>query len=284
MTNLKNLILFSFCFLAVASTGYAQGAAGQSSIERTLRDSLSENAQLKNENKELKNKISTMERDTRVVANLNSILRNENSVLRASQAEFESTSKKAAGLEKEVAGMEKQNKDLETRLRDVSRQAEESTAENTKLKNDIETGRLQKEIATLSAKLKSSQDERDKALFELSRALKQKESLLRDSSLLHFTMGNEFFKQRDYKRAVEEFKRSIEFNPLLADAYYNLAVIYDDYLGDNVLALRFYRRYVELSPNAPDRKKVIEKMVQSDMKEKSRVDSPIDKMYPIEKK
>lgn len=277
MTNLKKRVLVLFFCLAV-SPAYAQSSSsGQSGIERSLRDTLTENAQLKNENKDLRNRITNLERDNKVLANLNTILRNENTGLRSAQADLDSMTKKAASLEKEIAGMEKQNKDLEARLKDVSKKAEDAIAENARFKNDVETGRFQKEIADLSGRLKTAQDERDKALFDLARALKQKESLLRDSSLLHFTMGNEFFKQRDYKRAVDEFKRSIEFNPLLADAYYNLAIIYDDYLGDNVLALRFYRRYLELSPNAPDRKKVIEKIAQADMEEGSKVDSPIER-------
>ena len=55
-----------------------------------------------------------------------------------------------------------------------------------------------------------------------------------------------------YKEAAEEYEKTLELNPDDADIHYNLAIVYDDHLQKNDLAILHYKRYLELSPNAQD--------------------------------
>jgi tetratricopeptide (TPR) repeat protein len=251
-------------------------------LEKTLKEALAENSRIAAENADLKKKFSTLQNDSKVVTNLNAILRDENESLRRGQMEFESSLRKAEQLTTQVAGLEKQNKEQAATIQESVKKFDEVTAENTKLKSDADVVRLQKDIEDYKRKVKNIEAERDKAVSEMARALKQREDLIRDSAILHYNLGSIFFKQREYKKAIDEFRRSADLNPLLADAYYNLAIICDDYLADVNSAIIYYKKYLELTPNAKDINQVTEKMMQAQLKKKAMVDSPLDKSFSIQ--
>jgi tetratricopeptide (TPR) repeat protein len=247
------------------------------SLERSFKESLAENSKLTTLVAELKKKLSDLDTNTKVLGNLNTILRNENETLHKNQIELEGATKKAAQLAAQLAELDKQNREQGAKVAEYTKILNETSAENKKLKEDMGGDRLGKEIEDLKRKIKNTEAEKDKALSELSKAVKQKEILIRDASMLHYNLGSIFFKNRDYKRATEEFKKSLELNPLLADAHYNLAVIFDDYLGDGVSAILHYKKYLELSPNSSDTDKVAERMLQAQLREKSKINSPLEK-------
>ena len=66
-----------------------------------------------------------------------------------------------------------------------------------------------------------------------------------------------------YKEAAQEYERTLMLSPDDADIHYNLAIVYDDHLQDNEKAILHYRRYLELSPNAPDAGTVEEWMAEA---------------------
>lgn len=252
-------------------------SASLQALERSLKTALSENSKLSEENEGLKAKLAALDNDNKVVVNLNNLLKNDNEALRSKEAEFQNVARAANEAAVRLGELEKLNKDLSNKIDVCTKMANEVNSENKKLKEDSDVGLLKKEIEDCRSKMKNTEVDRDKALSELAKALKQKETLLRDSALLHYNLGTFFFKARDYKKAVEEFRRSLELNPLLADAYYNLGIIYDDYLNDNAAAVLYYKKYLELTPNAADKDKVTEKLLQAQLNEKSKVDSPLDK-------
>ncbi|HTY45718.1 MAG TPA: tetratricopeptide repeat protein [Patescibacteria group bacterium] len=265
------------------TTTTAGPSIASKNFEKTLKEALAENSRLAAENTDLKKKFSTLQNDSKVVTNLNAILRDENEKLRRGQMDLESTLRKAEQLTAQVAELEKQNKDQAAKVQESAKKVDEVAAENLKLKSDTDVVRLQKDIEEYKRKVKNTEAERDKAISEMARALKQREDLIRDSALLHYNLGAIFFKQRDYKKAIDEFKRSAELNPLLADAYYNLAIICDDYLADINAAIIYYKKYLELTPNAKDANQVTEKMMQAQLKKKATVDSPLEKSFSIQK-
>ena len=55
----------------------------------------------------------------------------------------------------------------------------------------------------------------------------------------------------------KQFERAVEINPDYAEAHYGLGVVYP-LLGEKVKAVTHLWKYLELKPNAPDLKKVIE--------------------------
>jgi tetratricopeptide (TPR) repeat protein len=195
--------------------------------------------------------------------------------------EFDNLARNAAQLSAQLSDLEKQNKELSAKTDSTVKALDEAAKENKKVREDVDTVRLKNEIEELKRRIKNTEADRDKALTDLAKVAKQREILIRDSAILHYNLGAIFFKGRDYVRAAEEFKKSLELNPLLAEAYYNLGIIYDDYLGDGAAAILHYKKYLELSPKAVDADRVLEKAVQAQLREKTRVDSPLDKDFSI---
>ena len=111
---------------------------------------------------------------------------------------------------------------------------------------------------------------------------------LKDSfALSHFELGNTYYKLKQYARAETELKTAVRLDntlymahnnlgvvksllgknddavrsmetavglkPDFATAYKNLGVIYDSKLGNKGQALKNYRKYIEISPNCPER-------------------------------
>lgn len=60
------------------------------------------------------------------------------------------------------------------------------------------------------------------------------------------------FQQGRAREAVAAYRRALDFDPDFAEIHYNLGVIYDDELQDDRKAVRHYRRYLELRPQAED--------------------------------
>jgi tetratricopeptide (TPR) repeat protein len=67
---------------------------------------------------------------------------------------------------------------------------------------------------------------------------------------LHYNLAVEYLKTNQFAKAAEAFKRVIQLNPKDKDAYYNLGVLYESYLGDKKQAIAYYSKYIKLtSPN-----------------------------------
>lgn len=54
------------------------------------------------------------------------------------------------------------------------------------------------------------------------------------------------------ERAIEEYKKGIQFNPRHAMAYMNSGVVYAYDLGKKAEAAKAFEKYLELAPNAPN--------------------------------
>jgi len=69
---------------------------------------------------------------------------------------------------------------------------------------------------------------------------------------MHYNMATVYSKEGHYVDAEREFLNALRIDPGDADVHYNLAVLYDDCLGDKPKAAMHYRRYITLSPYAGD--------------------------------
>lgn len=102
------------------------------------------------------------------------------------------------------------------------------------------------------------------AIVDLQRA--EKEGKSPDAGLvagMFYNLGVVSTHGGDYRRAVESFNSALAFRSEDADCHYNLAVVYDEKLHDDAMALKHYREYLRLKPNAPEflkiRKWIIDK-------------------------
>jgi len=72
----------------------------------------------------------------------------------------------------------------------------------------------------------------------------------------HFNQGLAYDKKQEYEKSIKEYKKALELYPENPDAHYNIAVVYDDHIGDKEKAVFHYKKYLMLNPDSPDRHKV----------------------------
>jgi tetratricopeptide (TPR) repeat protein len=77
-----------------------------------------------------------------------------------------------------------------------------------------------------------------------------------NNSDIHYNLAMQYIKNANYWDAVGELEEVINLNPQDPSVYYNLGVIYDGFLDDKETALIYYRKYLELNPEADDSKQV----------------------------
>lgn len=115
-------------------------------------------------------------------------------------------------------------------------------------------------------------------------------SLKSDFAPAHFELGNSFYKLYNYQKAIEEYlvaitldpkmytamnnlalmyvemhkfpqaleylTKCIEVKPDFAPAYKNIGILYETRLKNSKAAIEWYKKYLTIRPNAPDRKTV----------------------------
>ncbi len=73
---------------------------------------------------------------------------------------------------------------------------------------------------------------------------------------LYYNKAVEFIKNKQYQQAEDSLEEVVKLNSRDKDAYYNLGVLNEMYLNDRKKALLYYRKFIELAPNAENAKEV----------------------------
>jgi tetratricopeptide (TPR) repeat protein len=252
------------------------------SIEKSLRSALLENTKLSQENAEMKKKFTELENYARTISVMNNMLKNDNQRFTDQAGELQDSKSRVSELEKQVEALSKQKKEMEGKIKNDTVILQQLDADNKGLKVSLDNNTLQKENLEYKKRAEKAEQASAEALEQMSAALKEKQALLRETGALHYNLGYMFFQIRDYKRAAAEFIRSVELDPGNDAAYFNLGIIYDDFLEDNKTAILYYKKYLDALPaiarnaNNQTRNKVVAKMLQAELREKTRIDSPID--------
>ena len=105
---------------------------------------------------------------------------------------------------------------------------------------------------------------------------KESERLKQDTAKVHYNMGNIYFHNGEYEKAAGEYKKVLNLMPSDAAAHFNLAFVSGEFLGEPEVALRHYKEYVFLIPEAADRDMVEEKILQMELKVRTKINSPLD--------
>ena len=100
--------------------------------------------------------------------------------------------------------------------------------------------------------------------------------LREDAAKAHYNMGNIYFEKGQYEIAVREYYQAVTLMPNDPDTHFNLAFVSGEYLKDFKTALKHYKLYLYLSPEAKDRKFVNEKIMQAQLELRSKVDSVLE--------
>jgi tetratricopeptide (TPR) repeat protein len=69
-------------------------------------------------------------------------------------------------------------------------------------------------------------------------------------------LGVHYLRQERYEDALDEFLKALKLIPDDPDTIYNIALIYRYYLLDYDKAKLYFKKYLEVNPNAPDRESV----------------------------
>ncbi|XP_073644988.1 protein O-mannosyl-transferase TMTC1 isoform X6 [Tursiops truncatus] len=139
------------------------------------------------------------------------------------------------------------------------------TKEAEKMTNHIvseETGCL--ECYRLLSAIHSKQEQHDKALDAIDKALKLKPKDPKVVSELFFTKGNQLREQNLLDKAFESYKLAVELNPDQAQAWMNMGGI-QHIKGNYVSARAYYERALQL---VPDSKLLQENLAKLDRLEK----------------
>lgn len=148
----------------------------------------------------------------------------------------------------------------------------ESEVQNVVDLSAEERGHLQTEIADLSDKISNGQ----KMQKRLARQLDRHESvnISVETAKLHYNLGNFYFRNRDYTNAAREYEQALIYQPGDADIHFNAAVVYDDYIGHYDSAKAHYQKFLELRPDAAERKRVQQRILDINLRSKMDIDVP----------
>lgn len=127
---------------------------------------------------------------------------------------------------------------------------------------------------------KEVKDLETKTLDLLSRIdafAEEDEQLRMDAAKAHYNMGNIYFQKGEYEIAAREYYQAVTLMPDDPDAHYNLAFVSGEHLKDFQTALKHYKMYLYLNPDAKDKHLVKEKIMHTEMILRNTIDSPIEK-------
>ena len=167
-------------------------------------------------------------------------------------------------LEETIEKLKKTNNDLAGKLKEIDKEKEilNRQLEQNKEEYGKENSTLQKLYNELNNKYIELTAEHQKLEEEekrLNRKLSQfpskivnlaneNKKLVKETASMHYNLGVFYFGKQEYKRAIPEFERAIKINAQDADSYYHLGYIYSEYLMDQDKAIKYFNRYLELSP------------------------------------
>lgn len=101
--------------------------------------------------------------------------------------------------------------------------------------------------------------------------------LREDAAKAHYNMGNIYFEKGQYEIAVREYYQAVTLMPNDPDTHYNLAFVSGEHLKDFKTALKHYKMYLYLNPEASDKKFVNEKIMQAQLEIRGKLDSVLEK-------
>ncbi|MCK5493196.1 MAG: tetratricopeptide repeat protein, partial [Candidatus Omnitrophica bacterium] len=78
---------------------------------------------------------------------------------------------------------------------------------------------------------------------------KQNEMLLRETATMHYNLGVFYTKNKEYEKAIIEYKKALDIRPKDANAYFNLGYIYAERFNDRDKAIDCFRSFLRLAHN-----------------------------------
>jgi tetratricopeptide (TPR) repeat protein len=140
-------------------------------------------------------------------------------------------------------------------------------------KDDLALSYFQKELRlTEDTDFQAVNEFRENALFYsavvLHRAgrLSEAERNLKEALLIksgysdtYFLLGRVYLDKKEYRKAIEQFRKTIRLDPRFADAYYGMGLAYEN-LKDYKMAKDLYREAIKVEPNFTKAKEALQRL------------------------
>lgn len=210
-------------------------------MKMTLESLKSHIAGLTEENEQLNRLLLEAQEDDAV--KMQKMRNKVNSELRSLKRSNESLEKENETLSKLLKEFEKKSTLLQRSNIEVQQQVDQYKNELTAVQKDMNV------ILDENRYLAEEASEFPKKFTDLAR---HNRKLVEETAHMHYNMGVSFIKSKDFKRAVNEFKKVLELKPDDAYANYNLGYIYAEHLVDRPTAIKYFRDYLTYAKDAND--------------------------------
>lgn len=145
--------------------------------------------------------------------------------------------------------LQQEKEDAEKKLDAAKGLLKRKEAELIKTKDKLDELNAQASNQQASAESKVSREKE-----ELANTISVLEAQLKkERALYHYNLAVAYTQAKLYDDALEAYDKSLALNPDNPEAYYNLGLLYSDVKNQPKKAAEFYKKYLELKPDAPDR-------------------------------
>ena len=160
-------------------------------------------------------------------------------------------------LRKQVNTLKQENNTLMKQLDGAQKEARLSQMDNSELEQELEllqaeldaSEKQYDEIKKENRYLAKEATQFPKKFADLAR---HNRKLVKETADMHYNLGVSNIKDKEYGRAVKEFKKVLELKPQDAYANYNLGYIYAEHLVDRHKAIKYFEDYLAYASDARD--------------------------------
>ena len=237
-------------------------AKNTEAVVETLNETLSENRSLRDEMLNYKTQLENVKVQNNLLM----------SQVRQIQAEMEKAKQESMAKLNEVARREDEVKKESDRLAadqervnqdriETERKAKSIAEENNRLKQLLDHSILQGEKTEYDSLLRKSDETINHAVKKIAQAKRQNERLKQELAEQYYSLGNMFFEEHKFRKALGRYKKAVKLNPSDSWAHYNMGVIYDFYLNNNKKAIYHYKKYLKLKPIQEEGREIRERVL-----------------------
>lgn len=210
------------------------------------------NDKIEKDKQELNDKISMLNDE---IKNLNQqvLARNEQIGALKKHIENMEIEYKIVGItKKKLKETENNNRKLEAQIQKLNLKIHKMEGEKIEAKASAEAYRRQlrdvsKQYRQALSKNRKLEKKLDYIPRKFSEMARENKMLLKETALMHYNLGVFYMEHKEYRRAIAEFRKSLDLNPDDAYTHFNLGYIYAQYLVNRPKAIEHFRQFLRLS-------------------------------------
>lgn len=252
--------LFSPGF-ARAQDGMGSDTSSDAHVEQllsTLNDSLEENKLLRENMASLQEALERMTIENNVSR---SRIRNLEKRVEEAEALKENQSSVVKEKNELITELEEEKRDIYSKGINVQKQLENAAYQNELLRSILDKSILEEERDDYKNLIVNLEEKSESAVNNLALTRLENEKIKSELSAVYFRLGNVLFDAKNYRGALAEYQKAIEWNPSDSWTHHNMAIIYDFYLDDHPMAIYHYKKYLDFKPVEEEANKIRERVL-----------------------